>query len=43
MMMNLRYIRGLGLFPEYLSVRTYSLDDHRDNSTTMRVEWDTLK
>jgi hypothetical protein len=28
MMMNLCYFRGLGLFPEYLSVRTCSLDDH---------------
>jgi hypothetical protein len=28
MMMNLYYFRGLGLFLEYLSVRTCSLDDH---------------
>jgi hypothetical protein len=28
MMMNLYHFRGLGLFPEYLSVRTCSLDDH---------------
>jgi hypothetical protein len=28
MMMNLWYFRGLGLFPEYLSVRTCSLRDH---------------
>jgi hypothetical protein len=28
MMMNLCYFRGLGLFLEYLSVRTCSLDDH---------------
>ena len=28
MMMNLWYLRGLGLFPEYLSVRICSLDDH---------------
>jgi hypothetical protein len=27
-MMNLCYFRGLGLFLEYLSVRTYSLYDH---------------
>jgi hypothetical protein len=26
--MNLLHFRGLGLFPEYLFVRTYSLDDH---------------
>jgi hypothetical protein len=26
--MSLCYFRGLGLFSEYLSVRTYSLDDH---------------
>jgi hypothetical protein len=28
MMLNLWHFRGLGLFPEYLSVRTYSLRDH---------------
>jgi hypothetical protein len=28
MMMNLGYFRGLELFPEYISVRTGSLDDH---------------
>jgi hypothetical protein len=28
MMMNLWYFRRLGLFPEYLSVRTCPLDDH---------------
>jgi hypothetical protein len=40
MMMNLRYFRRLGLFPEYLSVRTCSLDDHPRKTTTMRVVWD---
>jgi hypothetical protein len=39
---KLWYFRGLKLFLEYLSVRTSSLRDHRDNSTTMRVEWDAL-
>jgi hypothetical protein len=28
------------LFPEYLSVRTYLGVTTRDNSATMRVEWD---
>jgi hypothetical protein len=28
MIMNLYHFRGLGLFPEYLSIRTYSLDGH---------------
>jgi hypothetical protein len=28
MIMSLWHFRGLGLFPEYLSVRTYSLRDH---------------
>jgi hypothetical protein len=28
MKMNLYHFRGLGLFLEYLSVRTSSLDDH---------------
>jgi hypothetical protein len=33
---------GLRLFPEYLSIRTYLGSDNRDNSATMRVEWDAL-
>jgi hypothetical protein len=28
MIMNLWHCRGLGLFLEYLSIRTYSLRDH---------------
>jgi hypothetical protein len=27
-MRNMRYFRGLVLIPEYLLVRTYSVDDH---------------
>jgi hypothetical protein len=40
--MALGHLRGLELFLECLSIRTGSLDDHLGNSTTMRVEWDTL-
>jgi hypothetical protein len=36
---ELWYFRGLGLFPEYLSVRTICWETARDNITTMRVEW----
>jgi hypothetical protein len=39
---ELWYFRGLGLFPEYLSVRTVCWETARDNITTMRVEWYTL-
>jgi hypothetical protein len=42
MMMNLWYFRGLGLFPEYLSVRTCSLDDHLGKQYNQEVEWDAL-
>jgi hypothetical protein len=42
MMIYLWHLRGLGLFPEYLSVRTCSLRDIRDNSATMRAKWDAL-
>jgi hypothetical protein len=41
-MMILWYSRWLRLFPEYLSVRTCVLSDHRDNSATIWVEWDAL-
>ena len=36
------YFRGLRLFPEYLSVRTCLGVTTRDDSATMRVEWDAL-
>jgi hypothetical protein len=37
------YFRGLRLFPEYLSIRTCLGEwQTRDNSATMRVEWDAL-
>jgi hypothetical protein len=42
MMLYLWHLRGLERFLECLSVRTYSLDDPRENSATMRVEWDAL-
>jgi hypothetical protein len=32
-----------GHFTEYLSARTCLGSDTRDNSATMRVEWDTLR
>jgi hypothetical protein len=42
MMIYLWHLRGLELFLECLSIRTGSLDDPRENSATMRVEWDAL-
>jgi hypothetical protein len=42
MMIYLWHFRGLELFLECLSVRTGSLDDARENSATIRVEWDAL-
>jgi hypothetical protein len=42
MMMNLWYYRGLRLFPEYLSVRTCSLDDHPRKHYNHGVVWDAL-
>jgi hypothetical protein len=42
MMMNLWYFRGLWLFPEYLSVRTCSLDDHPRKQYNHDGGWDTL-
>jgi hypothetical protein len=36
------YLRGLRLFPKYLSVRTCLGVTTRDNSATIRVEWDAL-
>jgi hypothetical protein len=40
MMMSLCYFRGLGLFPEYHSIRTIRWMTTRENSAAMRVEWD---
>jgi hypothetical protein len=39
---DLVILKELGLFLEYFSVRTGSLDDHPKNSAAMRVECDTL-
>jgi hypothetical protein len=41
-MIYLWHLRELELFLECLFVRTDSLDDRRENSATMRVEWDVL-
>jgi hypothetical protein len=40
---ELWYFSGLRLFSEYVFVRTCSLRDHPNNSTTMRMEWDALR
>jgi hypothetical protein len=43
MMMVLVAFRGLELFLECLSVRTGRWMTVRENSATMRVEWDALR
>jgi hypothetical protein len=42
MIIYLWHLRGLERFLECPSVRTCSLDAARENSATMRVEWDAL-
>jgi hypothetical protein len=42
MMMNMWYFRGLGLFLEYLSVRTCRWMTTRGKQYNHEVEWDAL-